>query len=203
MSKKQEQIAKTRKKRRKNEQKRSKIQTEYKAATRVCGECQECCITMGVPSIDKPANKKCEHQCLEGCGVYDKRPDECRIFSCMWRQGFFPEDCRPDKMRVMLYVDDGTRIQEGLIVAHELTNPVLTEDQEQGFYDSIGQKIPLYVIKSGGGREIYCPPDKREALEAIIDKAVKKENDVKPDDPRLLYEEVRDEEKEFDDDLPF
>ena len=40
---------------------------------------------MGVAALDKPANKWCRHFGKgRGCGVYETRPDDCRVFNCLW-----------------------------------------------------------------------------------------------------------------------
>jgi hypothetical protein len=40
---------------------------------------------MGVTALDKRAGKWCRHfSRAAGCAVYDSRPDDCRVFNCLW-----------------------------------------------------------------------------------------------------------------------
>lgn len=40
---------------------------------------------MGVAALDKPAGKWCRHfSKASGCAVYADRPDDCRVFNCLW-----------------------------------------------------------------------------------------------------------------------
>ncbi len=75
---------------------------------RACGECLKCCKLVPVASIDKPANTWCRHARLpgsqggHGCEIYAKRPEECRLWSCLWLlDPSFDEDLRPDKSHVV------------------------------------------------------------------------------------------------------
>ncbi|MGZ9098141.1 MAG: YkgJ family cysteine cluster protein [Brevundimonas sp.] len=52
---------------------------------RSCGDCGLCCKLMGVTALRKPAGKWCRHfSKAGGCGVYATRPDDCRVFNCLW-----------------------------------------------------------------------------------------------------------------------
>jgi hypothetical protein len=72
---------------------------------KICGPCRACCIA---PKIDtqelrKPAQMPCPHLVEKGCGIYERRPQVCRIFLCGWR--LLPEldrSWRPDLSGVML-----------------------------------------------------------------------------------------------------
>ena len=50
---------------------------------RGCDGCTLCCKVMAVRALDKPQGKWCPH-CKTGfgCGIYEDRPDECRVFAC-------------------------------------------------------------------------------------------------------------------------
>jgi Fe-S-cluster containining protein len=50
-----------------------------------------------VDELDKRAGVDCRHQCGEkGCGIYETRPQICRSYQCLWRQGGLEDDERPD-----------------------------------------------------------------------------------------------------------
>lgn len=68
---------------------------------RKCGDCTACCTLLGVSSLNKPKNTKCEHQCKKGCAIYDKRPEGCRAFECLWLRGAFGPLDRPDKLGIV------------------------------------------------------------------------------------------------------
>lgn len=52
---------------------------------RVCGSCTACCKLMPVPTINKPAGQRCQHQRYgKGCTIYANRPFACRTWSCAW-----------------------------------------------------------------------------------------------------------------------
>lgn len=87
-----------------------------------CGPCNLCCDLMGVemqPLEDakKPPFQPCKHQCSAkggegGCGVYESRPDSCRVFQCHWLwtqkqdpEYRLPKFLRPDKTGVVAEIN--------------------------------------------------------------------------------------------------
>jgi hypothetical protein len=89
-----------------------------------CGGCTLCCTLMKVKmddigEPDKPAFTKCRHECKRGCGIYERRPDLCRGFMCMWlgSQQFegleLPKELRPDRTGVVVEVNSA-----GNLIAH-------------------------------------------------------------------------------------
>ena len=77
-----------------------------------CGKCTVCCTTLMVPELNKPAGVRCEHLTSQGCGIYDQRPDSCRVFDCGWkrfssRQGVnITPKLRPDRAGFMIYIQN-------------------------------------------------------------------------------------------------
>ena len=76
---------------------------------RVCGSCTACCKTHAVTlfkKIKKPG-QWCPHcEVGEGCLIYENRPDECKKFKCNWLRGGGEENCRPDRVKIVLdFVD--------------------------------------------------------------------------------------------------
>lgn len=68
---------------------------------RRCGTCTACCTIMAVPDLDaggKAAGVKCGHVCSRGCRIYERRPQSCRDFACLWKQGLMPSGMRPDHL---------------------------------------------------------------------------------------------------------
>jgi hypothetical protein len=56
-----------------------------KPSGRVCGTCTLCCTLVPVPSLDKPAGKRCQFaRFSKGCTIYARRPGSCRTWACLW-----------------------------------------------------------------------------------------------------------------------
>jgi len=68
---------------------------------RTCGECYRCCVAFGIRELKKHQDQACRH--LDGrnptarCSIYADRPVACRQYTCLWRDGLFDEEDRPDK----------------------------------------------------------------------------------------------------------
>jgi hypothetical protein len=70
---------------------------------RSCDECQACCTVVGVTELEKGTWTRCTHQCEQGCAVYERRPETCRGYSCLWQAGLLEGDerRRPDKLGIV------------------------------------------------------------------------------------------------------
>ena len=56
-----------------------------------------CCTVLRVDELKKRAGDDCRHQRgAQGCGIYEDRPEICRAYQCLWRQGGLEDDERPD-----------------------------------------------------------------------------------------------------------
>lgn len=61
------------------------IVTPQNKADRQCGDCTLCCKLVPVRSIEKPRDTWCQHcDSKRGCKIYDDRPNDCRVWSCLW-----------------------------------------------------------------------------------------------------------------------
>lgn len=108
---------------------------------RACGSCTLCCTLQGVrEGLDqpKPPGVPCVHlDACGGCAIYERRPMECMTYACMWLDGFGMASDRPDKLGVML------EVQEPFVVAARPIRPgmekrprvrkLLTRLMEHGF----------------------------------------------------------------------
>lgn len=80
-------------------------------ADRSCGKCMLCCKLPEIddPDLKKPALQWCSH-CSpgKGCQIYDRRPQTCRDYFCLWitHPGFGPE-WYPPKSKMMLTQEAG------------------------------------------------------------------------------------------------
>ena len=52
-----------------------------------CGNCTVCCKDLYIETTNSKEGELCKY-CKEGVGclIYDRRPEECRVFKCCWRQ---------------------------------------------------------------------------------------------------------------------
>jgi len=85
------------------------------SATRECGSCRLCCKLLNVeqkgtlpgyedePPIRKPGWVWCREACDKGCRIYDARPKACREYSCLWLEGFWPDDFSPAEIGLVIH----------------------------------------------------------------------------------------------------
>jgi len=77
---------------------------------RTCSTCTACCTAIGVRELNKAPGVPCSDLVQigwgrgPGCGRYDTRPNDCRIFECAWLQGHFSDEHRPDKLGLVFWV---------------------------------------------------------------------------------------------------
>lgn len=72
---------------------------------RECGACDACCMVLGVKPLGKPAYQRCSNQVSGGgCGIYETRPDPCRLYRCAWIEGvaWLEGRDRPDRLGLIL-----------------------------------------------------------------------------------------------------
>jgi len=80
---------------------------------RECGNCCLCCKLVGLDS-GKPAFTWCEYcrpKKLKACSIYEKRPGECRKFTCLWLSGVLPEVAYPKDAEFLAIAGEGNRIR--------------------------------------------------------------------------------------------
>ncbi|MFZ2621328.1 MAG: hypothetical protein WAX85_02110 [Minisyncoccia bacterium] len=126
---------------------------------RVCGECTACCKTHPIKALGNPAGVWCEHCNIgQGCKIYKKRPQECKDFKCDWLLGFFTEEQRPDKIKIV--VGDLTAPGFGPMMA-------LYEVSQFGLNTPFARDLTRLMIGKGhyichlpliGKNRIYLPP---------------------------------------------
>jgi hypothetical protein len=121
----------------------------------LCGACSLCCKLLDIAALAKPANLWCE-SCAPGlgCKIYEKRPDACKSFSCVWlttrRQpgaNPLPDDLRPDRCKGLLMLKAGA---EPPMACHlDPANPDAWREGALGeFLRFMAQKTRI-VVKSG------------------------------------------------------
>lgn len=78
---------------------------------RACGSCTLCCKVYDIAELDKKAGAWCGHcEPGRGCRIHESRPRPCRDFDCLWlTQSWLGPEWKPDRARMVLSVDSGTR----------------------------------------------------------------------------------------------
>ena len=71
---------------------------------RACGDCTLCCTVLRVDELGKPGGTPCAKLRLDGggCAIHERRPGICRRYRCLWLQGAFDEEDRPDRLGAVL-----------------------------------------------------------------------------------------------------
>jgi hypothetical protein len=65
-----------------------------------------CCKVLKVEGLGKPAGAQCAHCTVgSGCGIYNTRPQECRLFNCRFLEdAALREEWRPSKSKIVVTV---------------------------------------------------------------------------------------------------
>jgi len=117
---------------------------------RECGECTACCQypTVDTPQVQHFAGVLCTHcTAKKGCGIYERRPDNCRTWECGYRVlQFLDESWRPDRSGILL--------------------DMTTEDIPSGF-GPVGIGIELI-----GGFELISSPRLANLIGTLIERKI-------------------------------
>lgn len=106
-----------------------------------CDGCTACCKFMKVRELEKPAHTWCQHCKIgEGCGIYDTRPESCRVYECVWLKTQRLDKpialaLRPDKSHVVM----GTTNQGEEIVLY--LNPDRPDAWNKGEFKTLVAKL--------------------------------------------------------------
>lgn len=78
---------------------------------RTCAGCDACCTNIPIKETAKPGGVACQHLCGDpgqSCSIYEKRPNVCRTFACVWRGSdwHLPEWANPAKIGWVLTIND-------------------------------------------------------------------------------------------------
>jgi hypothetical protein len=124
---------------------------------RECGSCQMCCIALTIdkPDIQKMPGSACCHSLKGDCGIYENRPDVCRVFFCGWRKlAAIPADWRPDRSGILVIgeVNDQPQFQPVALNLFLTGNPLKTV-RRPDFLDFVIRNVrntALYLMLPGG-----------------------------------------------------
>lgn len=81
-----------------------------------CGDCTLCCKFLSVPQLSKRMYSDCKHCVpLEGCEIYEKRPNVCREYQCLWLQDpDLADRLKPNVCGVLFDRPVGSKVVAGL-----------------------------------------------------------------------------------------
>lgn len=127
---------------------------EKAIASRSCGDCHACCdVGLSVPEISKPADKSCVNLNTTGCKIYDTRPQGCRDFYCMWRQGMGRLMERPDKVGYFLDITPN-----GVLIAREVWPLAFDSTLVRERLDKLATKRPIFKVR--GDKKSFIGPQR-------------------------------------------
>jgi hypothetical protein len=103
---------------------------------RQCGSCTLCCKVMTIQELAKPAGQWCPHCAIgKGCGIYEDRPESCRLFKCVWLvDPTMPDELKPEKSKVVVFVPIGGR---RMVALCDPTSPLAW--MKEPFYSGLKQ----------------------------------------------------------------
>lgn len=138
---------------------------------RTCDSCTLCCKLLSIQELAKPRGEWCTH-CDPGvgCGIYTRRPSECRQFNCGYRswpvpgEHWFPANCG----MVIVLDNDGNRLAIHVDPARPevwLEQPFYADIKEWGRLVASGKQVVVCI----GTRHIVILPDEDVDLGPIAD----------------------------------
>jgi hypothetical protein len=146
---------------------------------RACGGCSACCTALGVDDLDppKPAWAPCS-DCLPssddgtagGCGRYATRPPSCQTYQCLWRDGSFADEHRPDRVGLILepwHAPDG----DVGIVAREVIPGAFRSRAGEELLAPIAERLAVLVVFPDGRRTCIGPIPRLLAITAAVNRA--------------------------------
>lgn len=126
---------------------------------RVCGDCQVCCMALGVPNIDdnKPEWQICSQQFFGGCRKYNDRPQECKVFTCSWIEGAGEETDRPDLLGAMFSANYTEQLGHWVTV-HIINEEAKKLPQIRGrIFEQMKKNVVIEVTKADGHKILGGP----------------------------------------------
>ena len=120
-----------------------------------CGSCTLCCKLIGVKELEKPKNEWCEHcNKMEGCSIYDSRPQGCVDYECLWLQSQdkedpWPEYLRPDKSKVVVQT---TTDGKHMVAFVDPSRPLAYKSGRMGRWLAVMSSVNLVYVAIGDKR---------------------------------------------------
>lgn len=87
---------------------------------RTCGACFACCKILNIDSgtLKKAADVLCpNYQHGTGCTIYEKRPEQCKQWFCVWRfDDVLPDDYSPDKINIAFCLENSPKNPNKMVI---------------------------------------------------------------------------------------
>jgi hypothetical protein len=130
---------------------------------RQCSTCTLCCRLMTVHSLNKPDGEMCQHCTGTSCGIYARRPLDCRQWSCLWKVDngrALGDDLRPDRCGFIVNLADA---RDGVGLVH-----IIVDDEGNAEEETV-ERVAAYftdrrnvvLISVGGDHQqpqAFCAP---------------------------------------------
>ena len=132
---------------------------------------------MAVTEIEKPPYKSCAHECPTGCAIYEKRPEPCAGYFCLWLfegrpdligdskkiigqpdaefRSILKEEERPDKSGLLFEASGINRAESNFEKATSLSFLTVRETKPGAFESYWGQKVLKRLSKKSLIIRIY------------------------------------------------
>jgi Fe-S-cluster containining protein len=115
---------------------------------------------MAVPELHKPNRRACAHVTEEGCSIHDRRPEDCRLFHCLWLRGAITGDeaTRPDALGVMFDQFTVREDQSTHTLAFELWSGALDSPAARAVIDELAHTFKIALSYRDGRWSEIAPP---------------------------------------------
>ncbi len=115
---------------------------------------------MAVPELRKPNRRACEHVCDHGCAAHDTRPENCRLFHCLWLRGAIEGDAitRPDALGVMFDQFTLRETGEAQTIAFELWPGAMDAHPARAVIEELAQQFKIALSYRDGRWSEIDPP---------------------------------------------
>lgn len=133
---------------------------------RVCGDCQACCYAPRLDEMKKPSFTRCRNQGEGECTDYDNRPDLCRKFECLWLQGHWEENDRPDKSGMMLTCRDHEKYGPWVSL-HVVSDEALQSKSNKEILIDLVKKTVVIEMQPRSMRMIGGPKERADKFMAL------------------------------------
>jgi hypothetical protein len=142
---------------------------------RNCDGCTLCCKLLGIAELDVPPVSWCPHcQTKAGCGIYERRPTECRQFDCEYLlDPALGNHWKPSKCKMVVVREEFTH---ALVVHVDPDRPDAW--REEPFHSQLLQWARTaadkhwQVIVWQGNRKIIVAPHKSQAHPDVVQNAL-------------------------------
>lgn len=119
--------------------------------SRVCGPCSACCRAIAVHELEKEAWQACGHLRADACGIYARRPESCRSFSCQWLRGLLEadgiidDDLRPDVCGVIFDFQPDTAFGD-IYTAWEVDPGAAERGRARDIIEGLAERFPVMIV---------------------------------------------------------